>query len=141
MSAQESSPRKTFRPCPESKLRVTPFLLTLRYWNSPLVSECGRSPENGPDLRSGSPSNGLYLDHISPEASQQFSGLCWRNAVAQVQDFYAVHGFGWKKGVCTMGLLFQQGRSRGEGGDFRTVGDYSIAACGQGDSRSHRGVT
>ena len=36
--------------------------------------------------------------------------------MAQVQDFYAVQGFGWKNGVCTMGLLFQQGRSRGEGG-------------------------
>ena len=52
--------------------------------------------------------------------------------MAQVQDFYAVQGFGWKKGVCTMGLLFQQGRSRGLGWGFRIVGDYSIADCGQG---------
>ena len=38
------------------------------------------------------------------------------NTVAQVQDFYAVQGSGWKKGCCTMGLLFQQGRSQGEVG-------------------------
>ena len=38
------------------------------------------------------------------------------NSVAQVQDLYAIEGFGWKKEVCAMGLLFQQGGSRGEGG-------------------------
>ena len=36
--------------------------------------------------------------------------------MAQIQDMYAVQGFGWKEVISGMGLLFQQGRSQGEVG-------------------------